>query len=75
MEEVTIDGRSAIAGKSIRDSGLRERFGVVVVAIQREDQRMEFNPEADAPIRAGNKLVVLGRPDSLKLLEREASVQ
>ena len=61
MEEVTIDGDSAIAGKSIRDSGLRERFGVVVVAIQREDQRMEFNPEADAPIRAGNKLVVLGR--------------
>jgi len=75
MEEVTIDGKSPIAGKSIRDAGLRERFGVVVVAIQREDQRMEFNPEADAPIRAGNKLVVLGRPDSLKLLEREASVQ
>jgi K+/H+ antiporter YhaU regulatory subunit KhtT len=33
---------------------------------------MEFNPEAESMIRAGDKLVVLGRPESLKRLEAEA---
>ena len=33
---------------------------------------MEFNPEPETAIRAGDKLVVLGRPESLKRLEAEA---
>jgi K+/H+ antiporter YhaU regulatory subunit KhtT len=34
---------------------------------------MDFNPEPDTPIRGGDKLVVLGRPDSLKRLEGEGA--
>ena len=75
MEEITIGGSSPIAGKSLVDARLRERFGVMVVAIQRDQQGMEFNPDSDAMIGAGDKLVVLGRPDSLKKLEKEASAQ
>jgi K+/H+ antiporter YhaU regulatory subunit KhtT len=33
---------------------------------------MEFNPEPETRIQAGDKLVVLGRPDSLKRLEVDA---
>lgn len=72
MEEITIAASSALATQSILDANLRQRFGVIVVGIQRQDLRMEFNPEPDTAIRAGDKLVVLGRPDSLKRLELEA---
>ena len=34
---------------------------------------MDFNPEPDTPILAGDKLVVLGRPHSLRRLEVEAT--
>ena len=44
----------------------------VVIGIQRQDGRMEFNPEPETSIRSGDRLVVLGRPDSLKRLEAEA---
>jgi voltage-gated potassium channel len=73
MEEITVAATSPLAGQSILDANLRQRFGVIVVAIQREDRRMEFNPEPHMSIRAGDKLVVLGRPDSLKVLETEAA--
>ena len=33
---------------------------------------MDFNPAPDTAMRAGDKLVVLGRPESLKRLEAEA---
>ena len=69
MEEITIGSTSPLANQSIIDANLRQRFGVIVVGIQRADRRMEFNPEPDATIRAGDKLVVLGRPESLKSLE------
>jgi voltage-gated potassium channel len=73
MEQVTVAPHSTLANRSILDANLRQRFGVIVVGIQRQDRRMEFNPEPDTAILAGDKLVVLGHPDSLKKLETEAA--
>ena len=72
MEEVTIAPGSTLANQSILQASLRQRYGVIVIGIQRQDRRMEFNPEPETLIRAGDKLVVLGRPDSLKRLAEEA---
>ena len=73
MEEITVMKGASLGDKSLLDANLRQRFGVIVVAIQREDGRMDFNPEPDTAIRAGDKLVVLGRPHSLRRLEVEAA--
>ena len=73
MEQITIEAQSALANRSIVEANLRQKYGVIVIGIQREDSRMEFNPEPDTAIRPGDKLVVLGRPESLKRLEAEAS--
>ena len=73
MEQVTVAPRSTLANQSILEANLRQRFGIIVVGIQRHDRRMEFNPEPDTAIFAGDKLVVLGHPDSLKKLETEAT--
>ena len=73
MEEIPIAPDSVLANQSIVGANLRQRFGVIVVGIQRHDRRMEFNPEPDTAIRPGDKLVVLGRPEPLKQLEAEAA--
>jgi voltage-gated potassium channel len=72
MEEIPVAPGSRLADRSVLDANLRQRFGVIVVGIQRRDLKMEFNPDPAAVIRAGDKLVVLGRPDSLKRLDVEA---
>ena len=43
--------------------------------VGRRDKRMEFNPEPDTVINGGDKLVVLGRPESLRDLEKESAAQ
>ena len=73
MEEITVAASSALASRSILDANLRQRYGVIVIGIQRQDRSMEFNPEPDTSILAGDKLVVLGRPESLRRLEVEAA--
>ncbi len=73
MEQITIGVRSALANKSVVEANLGHKYGVIVIGIQREDSRMEFNPEPEAAIRAGDRLVVLGRPESLKQLDIDAA--
>lgn len=72
IEQIPVSSGSPLAARTIVEANLRQRVGVIVVGIQRKDQTMEFNPEPDTAIRAGDQLVVLGRPGSLRRLEDEA---
>jgi voltage-gated potassium channel len=69
MEQVRVPAPSALVGKSLVESGIRQKFGVIIVAIKRADSVMEFNPPPEAVIRGGDELVVLGGADSVKALE------
>lgn len=69
LEQVHIGDHSELNGRSLIEAGLRQRYGVVVVGIRRADGRMDFNPEPDTAMRAGDDLVVLGRAASLRELE------
>jgi voltage-gated potassium channel len=73
MEQVRIREGAPLANRTILDANLRQRFGVIVVGIQRSDGRMEFNPAPDAAMHADDYLVVLGRSENLRELEAVAS--
>ena len=74
MEQVRIREESALVGQTIVDAGIRQKFGVIIVAIRRLGGAMEFNPPHNAVLRAGDELVVLGRPESVKALEETVAV-
>jgi voltage-gated potassium channel len=69
IEQVAIGGGSPLDGRSIIDANVRQRYGLIVVGIQRTSGKMEFNPPGDAVMNAGDQLVVLGRTDGLRELE------
>jgi voltage-gated potassium channel len=68
MEQIVVTAGSSLVGKSLIESNLRQRYGVIVVGIQRANGKMEFNPSPEAVIRDGDQLVVLGRPQNLREL-------
>ena len=62
IEQVTIGDAQPLAGQSIIDANLRQRFGADRrSASSAAGGRMEFNPPGDAVMQAGDQLVVLGR--------------
>jgi voltage-gated potassium channel len=75
MEQVKVAPRSVLAGRSLIDANLRQRYGVIVVGIQRSGGALEFNPSPDATMNEGDELVVLGRPSSLRDLEGAAATR
>lgn len=74
MEQVHINADSPLANRSIVDAGIRQKFGVIVVGIKRAGGSMDFNPPPEAVMRAGDELVVLGRTEQVKALEKERGV-
>lgn len=72
IEQVVIASSSPLANRSLVDANLRQRYGVIVVCIQRQDGKMEFNPPSEALMRPGDQLVVLGPAARLKDLEDAA---
>jgi voltage-gated potassium channel len=73
-EQIAVGPSTRFVGQSLRDANLRRDFGVIVVAVKRKAGHMEFNPEPETTIGAGDQLVVLGHPDQLKALEAAAKV-
>jgi voltage-gated potassium channel len=69
MEQVHVPEGSPLAGRSLVASEIRQKHGVIIVAIKRADGAMEFNPPPEAIIRVGDELVVLGRLSHVKALE------
>jgi voltage-gated potassium channel len=72
-EQVQIGQGAPFVGQTLREANLRQTFGVVVVAIQRADGRMHFNPDPDDRLHEGDQLVALGNATQLKALQDAAA--
>jgi K+/H+ antiporter YhaU regulatory subunit KhtT len=59
MEEELVRPGSPLDGQTVGSSGLRARRGSILIAIKRLDGRLAFNPEDDAPVAAGDTLIIL----------------
>jgi len=69
IEEVRVTENSTLVGKSLRDADIRHGLSVVVLAIRREGNRLDFNPGPERKIAAGDFLIVMGESQKLKDLE------
>jgi voltage-gated potassium channel len=70
IEEVAIAPHTFCAGRTVHDSGLREQLGLIVIAIKKPNDTMQFNPTADTCIEAGDRLVLMGPAENLREIER-----
>ncbi|HEX5271612.1 MAG TPA: potassium channel protein [Gemmataceae bacterium] len=72
IEETRLAAGSALVGHTLKDNQLRERFGVIVVAIKKESGHMVYNPPGDARLEGGDILIALGQRRQLDELDRLA---
>jgi voltage-gated potassium channel len=69
FEEIEIKETCGEAGKTIRDIGIRERTGAMVVALRKHDGTFDATPQPDATLEVGDVMIAAGAPDELRLLE------
>lgn len=69
IEETLITPKSKLVGTTLKESQLRQEFGIIIVAIKKTTGSMVFNPPSDAQIEAGDILITLGHRQQLDQLE------
>jgi voltage-gated potassium channel len=71
MDDVPIKPGSSLLGLTLRDADIGRRTGVIVIAVKRNDGRVEFPPTGNEAFALGDAIVVLGRHGNLEQFRRE----
>ena len=69
MEEIPVDPKSELAGVMLKDSGVRQKYNLILIAIKQADGEMLFNPSFETTLRGGDTVIAVGNRDNLAALE------
>ncbi len=69
MEEIPIDASSSLNGLNLQDSGIRQKYNLIIIAIKKADDRMMFNPSYETRLNVGDTVIAVGEPTSLNKLQ------
>jgi voltage-gated potassium channel len=73
IEQLRVAAGSLLSSKTLGEVHLGRAYGVIVLAVRRQSGRMQFNPQADVRLEAGDVLIAMGERQKLKQLENELS--
>jgi voltage-gated potassium channel len=60
IEEVPVGEKSALVSSPLKDSGIRQKYDMIIIGIKKHTADMIFNPGPGHVIEAGDVLIVLG---------------
>jgi len=70
MDEIPVSPSSSLVDIMLKDSGIRQKFNLIIIAIKKTDGEMLFNPSFETVIRAGDTVIAMGKGESLIALEK-----
>ncbi len=70
MEEIPVSPSSELVNVMLKDSGIRQRYNLIIIAIKKSDDSMLFNPSFEAVIESGDTVIAVGEEENLKKLEK-----
>jgi voltage-gated potassium channel len=73
MEELAVSNASTLAHLSLKDSGIRQKYNLIIIAIKKPAGAMLFNPSFEAVIEPGDTVIAVGEVDNLDQLEKVLS--
>lgn len=69
MEEIQVRPGSELVGKNLITSGIRPRFNLMIIAIEKAGGKMTFNPHPEVTIEEGDTLIAVGPPENFSGLQ------
>jgi voltage-gated potassium channel len=73
LEELGVSEASTLAHVSLKDSGIRQKFNLIIIAIKKADGTMLFNPSFESVLAPTDTVIALGEVENLDKLEKVLS--
>ncbi len=66
IEESIISDKSKLVNIMLRDSGIRQKYNIIITAIKKNDGQMIFNPSFETFLEPGDVVIALGRQKDME---------
>lgn len=73
MEEIPVSDSSDLINVMLKDSGIRQKYNIIIIAIKKEDGNMIFNPSFETVFRERDTVIAVGKEDDLARFEKALS--
>jgi voltage-gated potassium channel len=70
IEEIPVSASTKLINRTLKDSGIRQDFNLIILATKKSDGSMLFNPTAESKIAADDTLIAVGEQKNLAKLEK-----
>ena len=70
LDQTSLAPNSSVVGHTLGEANIRRRWGLSVVAVQRDDGVVS-NPPADCRLQSGDVLVVFGSRQQIKTFDED----
>lgn len=70
MEEIPVGPSSALANVMLNNSGIRQEYNLIIIAIKQNDGSMKFNPSFETRLEPGSTVIAVGQEQDLQKLEK-----
>ena len=70
MEEIPVSKNSRLTNIPLKDSGIRQDFNLIIIAIKKPDGTMLFNPSFEAALMPDDTVIAVGEEENLQKLEK-----
>lgn len=74
IEEAFVPNASPYANKSLKNSGIRQDFNLIVIAIKNVTDEMDFAPHFETILQPGDTLIVMGKTEKLREFRKALSI-
>ncbi len=68
VQQMHVTDECALVGMSLREAGIRQRSGAMILAVEDSTRRLHLNPDPDLVIESGQTMVGVGTTDQIKKL-------
>ena len=75
MEEMFVSASSNLVNVMLKDSGIRQNYDLIIIAIKKSDGAMLFNPSFESVVKAGDTLIAVGEDANLQKLKKVLNPQ
>jgi len=70
MEEIPIRAASKLNNVMLKDSGIRQNYNLIIIAVKLPDGNMQFNPSYETILKADHTVIAVGEEQNLQALAR-----
>jgi voltage-gated potassium channel len=74
LAEVYIESHSSLANKTLQQSAIRQKLGIIIVAMKKKNGQMVFNPTSESVIESGDFLIALGPAENIRQLSEMENI-